>query len=68
MIAPLGAASWTAQLGGIAIIGVYTAVVTLILIFFCKGVAGIRVSEEIERDGLDGALYGEDAYQMQVKE
>ena len=64
MIAPLGAASWTAQLGGIAIIGAYTAAVTLVLIFFCKGVVGIRVDEDTERDGLDAALYGQDAYQL----
>lgn len=62
MIAPLGAASWAAQLGGIAIIAGYTAVVTLVLIFFCKGVAGIRIAEDVERDGIDNAFYGEDAY------
>lgn len=62
MIAPLGAATWPAQLGGIAIIAGYTAVVTLVLIFFCKGVAGIRIAEHVERDGIDNALYGEDAY------
>lgn len=64
MIAPLGAASWQAQFGGIGIIGAYTAVVTLVLIFFCKGVVGIRVSPELEEAGLDDVTHGEKAYDL----
>lgn len=64
MIAPLGIASWTAQLGSIAIIGAYTICVTLILIFFCKGVVGIRVSEEHENSGLDKVLHGQRGYEL----
>jgi len=64
MIAPLGAATWEAQFGGIAIIGTYTAIVTLILIFFCKGVVGIRVSPEKEQTGLDDGIFGEKAYDL----
>ena len=64
MIAPLGAASWTAQLGGIAIIAAYTAVVTLIIIFFCKGVVGIRITEDLETKGIDVIVHGQRAYEL----
>jgi Amt family ammonium transporter len=64
MIAPLGIANWTAQIGGIAIVGAYTICVTLVLIFFCKGVVGIRVSEEHENSGLDKVLHGQRGYEL----
>ncbi len=64
MIAPLGAASWTAQLGGIAIIGGYTLVVTLVLVFFCKGVVGIRITTEEEEAGLDEVSQGYKSYDL----
>ncbi len=64
MIAPLGATSWAAQLGGIAIVGGYTLVVTLVLVFFCKGVVGIRVTEEEEEAGLDEGNQGYKAYNL----
>jgi len=59
MIAPLGQATWVAQIGGTAIIGIYTAVVTLVLIFVCKAVVGMRVSREVELAGLDAAMTDE---------
>lgn len=64
MIAPLGIANWTAQIGGIAIVGAYTICVTLVLIFFCKGVVGIRLSEEHENSGLDKVLHGQRGYEL----
>ena len=64
MMAALGTASWSAQLGGIAIIAGYTAVVSLILIFFCKGVTGTRVSPEIEAQGLDQPIHGQRGYEL----
>jgi Amt family ammonium transporter len=64
MVAALGAASWTAQLGGIAIIAGYTTVVTLILIFFCKGVTGIRVDAQTEEIGLDWSIHQARAYDL----
>jgi len=64
MIAPLGLTSWQAQLGSIGIIGAYTAGATLILIYLCKGVVGIRVDSEVENTGLDRALHGQDAYEL----
>ncbi|MGJ8605203.1 MAG: ammonium transporter [Marivita sp.] len=64
MIAPLGVASWTAQIGSIAIIGAYTICVTLVVIYFCKGVVGIRVSAEHENSGLDKVLHGQRGYEL----
>jgi ammonium transporter, Amt family len=38
---------------------VYDVVVTLIILKLIDLVIGLRVSEEVERDGLDLALHGE---------
>ncbi|MCO6383966.1 MAG: ammonium transporter [Vannielia sp.] len=62
MIAAFGAGSWAAQLGSLAIVGVFTTVVTFALIYLCRLVAPLRVDEEIEHTGLDLALHGESAY------
>src|SRR5437867_12268122 len=47
------------QVIGIAIVLVYDAVVTLILLFLVNLFIGLRVTEEVEREGLDVALHGE---------
>jgi Amt family ammonium transporter len=44
---------------GIITVIVYDAVVTVIILAIIKAVIGLRVSDEIERDGLDLALHGE---------
>jgi Amt family ammonium transporter len=44
---------------GIITVIVYDAIVTVIILAIIKAVIGLRVSEEIERDGLDLALHGE---------
>jgi Amt family ammonium transporter len=44
---------------GVAIVFVYDAVVSLIILFVIKMVIGLRVTPEIEREGLDVALHGE---------
>ena len=44
---------------GIVIVIVYDAVVTLILLKVIDVIMGLRVEEEVERDGLDLALHGE---------
>ena len=62
MIAVFGAGAWAAQLGAVAVVGAYTIVVTLVLIFVCRIVAPLRVSEEAETQGLDLAAHGERAY------
>ena len=38
---------------------IYDAIVSLILLKVIDAVIGLRVSEEVEREGLDLALHGE---------
>ncbi|OJI92588.1 ammonium transporter [Planktotalea frisia] len=64
MIAAFGAGSWAAQLGGLAIVGVYTIVVTVVLIYVVKAITLLRVDTETETNGLDLAVHGERAYDM----
>lgn len=64
MIAAFGAGSWVAQIGGLAIVGVYTIVMTLVLIYIVKAITPLRVDEETETNGLDLAVHGERAYDM----
>jgi ammonium transporter, Amt family len=47
------------QLEGIVIVFVYDAIVSLIILKIIDVVIGLRVTEEVERDGLDLALHGE---------
>jgi len=47
------------QIEGIVIVIVYDAIVSLILLKIIDAVIGLRVSEEVERDGLDLNLHGE---------
>jgi Amt family ammonium transporter len=44
---------------GVGTVIVYDAVVTAIILFIIKAVIGLKVSDEIEREGLDLALHGE---------
>ena len=64
MIAVFGAGAWAAQLGSLAIVGGYTIVVTVVLIFICKAITPMRVDEETEATGLDLAVHGERAYEF----
>ena len=61
MIAVFGAGSWIAQLGSLAIVGIYTMVVTVILVFIIRAVTPMRVDEDTEVNGLDLAIHGERA-------
>ena len=47
------------QIVGIAAVFVYDAVVTLIILWLVDLVIGLRVTEDVEREGLDLALHGE---------
>jgi Amt family ammonium transporter len=47
------------QLIGIGTVVIYDAIVSLILLKVIDVAIGLRVSDEIERDGLDLALHGE---------
>ena len=44
---------------GIVTVIVYDAIVTVIILAIIKATIGLRVSDEVERDGLDYALHGE---------
>jgi len=44
---------------GIATVVVYDAIVSVIILAIIKATIGLRVTDEIERDGLDYALHGE---------
>jgi ammonium transporter, Amt family len=47
---------------GIAAAGAWSAVVTFVLLKVIDIVVGVRVDQEVEHEGLDGALHGESAY------
>jgi len=47
------------QAEGIAIVFIYDAVVSLIILKIIDAIIGLRVSDEVEREGLDFALHGE---------
>ncbi len=64
MIAVFGQGAWAAQLGSLAIVGVFTVVVTVAIALFTKAVVGMRVDEESEATGLDIAQHSERAYDM----
>jgi len=64
MLAVFGHASWTAQLGGLAVVGIWTTVMTVGLVVLVKMVFPIRVSEEDEITGLDLSSHGERAYEL----
>ena len=63
MIAVFGAGTWAAQLGGVVIVGAFTIVVTLVIVMVVRLVSPIRVSDDVEREGLDLAVHGERAYE-----
>jgi Amt family ammonium transporter len=62
MIAVFGEASFVAQLGSLAIVGVFTVVVTFVLAKLAGLIVPMRVDEETEVTGLDLAQHGERAY------
>ncbi|MFT5625056.1 MAG: Amt family ammonium transporter, partial [Lentimonas sp.] len=64
MIAVFGIGSWASQLGALAIVGAFTTVMTVALIYICKAITPLRVDEEIEYGGLDLAVHGERAYDI----
>ena len=62
VIALVGQGTWVAQLGSLAIVGVFTIVVTVALVYIVKAITPLRVDEETEQTGLDLAVHGERAY------
>ncbi|UWQ30670.1 ammonium transporter [Leisingera sp. M523] len=64
MIAVFGAGTWAAQLGGLAIVGLFTVVVTIVLVKISAFITSLRVDLESETNGLDLSVHGERAYDM----
>ncbi len=64
MIALFGLGTWTAQLGGLVVVGAFTAVVTFVLIKVVAAITPLRVDAETETNGLDLSVHGERAYDM----
>ncbi|MBN2907261.1 MAG: ammonium transporter [Rhodobacteraceae bacterium] len=64
MIAALGHGSWAAQLGGLAVVGAFTVVVTVALVKLVALITPLRVDAEAESNGLDLSVHGERAYDM----
>lgn len=64
MVAVFGAATWTAQLGGLAVVAVWTLVLTYAIIKLVALVLPLRVDAEAEANGLDISVHGERAYDI----
>ncbi|MDG1430437.1 MAG: ammonium transporter [Paracoccaceae bacterium] len=64
MIAVFGQGTWVAQLGGLAVVGLFTIVVTFVLIKLVGMLTPLRIDEEAEYNGLDLSSHGERAYDM----
>ncbi|MDE3123175.1 MAG: ammonium transporter [Paracoccaceae bacterium] len=64
MVAVFGAGSFAAQLGGLAIVGLWTVVGTIVCIRLAMLVTRIRVDREDESNGLDLSSHGERAYEL----
>jgi Amt family ammonium transporter len=65
MIAAFGAGSWFAQLGSLVIVGLFTLVITVVLLKVTALITPLRVDPEEEINGLDLSVHGERAYDMQ---
>ena len=64
MIAVFGAGTWTAQLGGLAVVGLWTVAITWALVKLVAMVTKLRVDAETEHNGLDLSVHGERAYEL----
>ncbi len=64
MIAVFGAGAWAAQLGGLAVVGLYTLVMSVVLIKAVGLITPIRVDPEVEHGGLDLGAHGERGYDL----
>ncbi len=64
MLAVFGHAAWSAQLGGLVVVGIWTLVITTIIVLVAKAIFPLRVDEEAETTGLDLSTHGERAYDM----
>ena len=61
-IAFFGYAGWYEQLFGVTVVGIYTIVITTVIVLVAKSIVPIRVSGDEEESGLDLSEHGEKAY------
>jgi ammonium transporter, Amt family len=64
MVAVFGAGTWAAQLGGLAVVGIWTIVLSFIIIKAVALVLPLRVDAETEANGLDISVHGERGYDL----
>ena len=64
MIAVFGAGTWGAQLGALAVVGLWTIAMTWIIARAVALIVPMRVDAEAEADGLDLSSHGERAYDI----
>ncbi len=64
MLVVFGHAGLVEQGGGLLVVGVFTLVMTTLIILVTKAVVPLRVSEDDEASGLDIIAHGERAYDM----
>ncbi len=64
MVAVFGAGTWAAQLGGLAVVGLWTVGLTFALVKLVALVTPLRVDDETEFNGLDLSVHGERAYEL----
>jgi Amt family ammonium transporter len=64
MLVVFGHAGATEQIGGLIVVGIFTVVMTVIIILVTRLITPIRVDEEVEAMGLDLTAHGERAYDM----
>ncbi|MGB1637585.1 MAG: ammonium transporter [Paracoccaceae bacterium] len=64
MIAGFGHGAWVAQFGALIVVGIFTLVVSYILIKVIQIFVPLRVDAEAETNGLDLSAHGERAYDM----
>jgi Amt family ammonium transporter len=64
MIAGFGHGAWIAQVGALIVVGIFTLVVSYILIKVTQIFVPLRVDAETETNGLDLSAHGERAYDM----
>jgi ammonium transporter, Amt family len=56
------ASQFMAQVWAVAVAAIWTALVSLVALMICRAVFGLKVKEQEEREGLDIAYHGEQAY------
>ena len=64
MIAIFGHGDLVAQAGSLLIVGIFTVVVSAILVKVCGAIVGLRVDEDTETNGLDLSAHGERGYDL----